>query len=46
MEVNKKQMATLSKVFHYMKRYIPILILSILLAGVTVALSLYFPILT
>ena len=46
MKVNKKQMATLSKVFHYMKRYIPILILSILLAGVTVALSLYFPILT
>ncbi len=40
------QMETLKKVFHYMKHYIPILILSIVLATVTVALTLYFPILT
>ena len=39
-------METLKKVFHYMKHYIPILILSIILATVTVALTLYFPILT
>ena len=31
---------------HYMKHYIPILILSIILATITVALTLYFPILT
>ena len=40
------QMETLKKVFHYMKHYIPILILSIILATITVALTLYFPILT
>lgn len=39
-------METLKKVFHYMKHYIPILILSIILATITVALTLYFPILT
>lgn len=31
---------------HYLKHYIPILILSVVLATVTVALTLYFPILT
>ncbi len=51
MEATKKekrqgQMETLKKVFHYMKHYIPILILSIILATITVALTLYFPILT
>ena len=45
-EKRQGQMETLKKVFHYMKRYIPILILSIVLATVTVALTLYFPILT
>ena len=40
------QIATLKKVMHYLKHYIPILILSIVLATVSVALTLYFPILT
>lgn len=40
------QIATLGKVFHYMKRYIPLLVFSILLATLTVGLTLYFPILT
>lgn len=40
---NKK---TLKKVFRYIQRYIPVLVLSVLLAAVTVALTLYFPILT
>lgn len=40
------QLATLRKVFRYMKRYIPVFILSVILATVTVALTLYFPILT
>ena len=44
-EKRQGQMETLKKVFHYMKHYIPILILSIVLATVTVALTLYFPIL-
>ena len=44
-EKRQGQMETLKKVFHYMKHYIPILILSIILATVTVALTLYFPIL-
>ena len=45
-EKRQGQMETLKKVFHYMKHYIPILILSIILSTVTVALTLYFPILT
>ena len=45
-EIRQGQMETLKKVFHYMKHYIPILILSIILATITVALTLYFPILT
>lgn len=40
-----KQMQTLKRVFHYMKRYIPLLILSILLAGTIVAGTLFLPIL-
>ena len=36
----------MKKVFHYMKRYIPLLVFSIVLATITVALTLYFPILT
>lgn len=40
------QIATLKKVMHYLKHYIPILILSVVLATVTVVLTLYFPILT
>lgn len=40
------QIATMRKVLHYMKRYVPLLIFSIILAAVSVALTLYFPILT
>jgi ATP-binding cassette subfamily B protein len=40
---NKK---TIKKVLRYIQRYIPVLVLSVLLATVTVALTLYFPILT
>lgn len=40
------QMKTLRKVLHYMKHYIPVLLLSILFATITVVLTLYFPILT
>ena len=36
----------LKKVFKYIKRYIPLLIFSLILSGITVALTLYFPILT
>lgn len=42
----KNQSATLRKVLNYMRRYIPLLIVSIILAGISVALTLYFPILT
>lgn len=40
------QMATLRKVLHYMRHYIPVLVFSIIFAAVTVVLTLYFPILT
>ncbi len=40
------QMQTLGKVFGYMKKYIPLLILSLIFAAISVALTLYFPILT
>lgn len=40
------QLKTLGKVFRYMKHYIVLLILAFLLATVSVALTLYFPILT
>lgn len=46
MDKKQTQMVTLKKVLHYMKRYLPFLILSILLATITVATTLYFPILT
>lgn len=39
-------MSTLRKVLRYMKKYIPLLVISIFLALVTVAMTLYFPILT
>ncbi|MGN1158013.1 MAG: ABC transporter ATP-binding protein, partial [Agathobacter sp.] len=39
-------MSTLKKVLRYMKKYIPLLVISIFLALVTVAMTLYFPILT
>jgi ATP-binding cassette subfamily B protein len=42
----KYQERTLRKVFGYMKKYIPVLILSLILAAISVALTLYFPILT
>ncbi len=37
---------TIRKVLSYMKRYIPLLVISLALSVVTVALTLYFPILT
>ena len=37
---------TMRKVLRYMKRYIPLLVISLALSIVTVALTLYFPILT
>ena len=37
---------TMRKVLRYMKRYIPLLVISLALSVVTVALTLYFPILT
>lgn len=43
---NKSQMSTLRKVLRYMKKYIPLLVISTILATVTVAMTLYFPILT
>ena len=42
----KKRLDTLKKVLRYMKRYIPILVVSLLFSIVTVAMTLYFPILT
>lgn len=42
----REQLTALRKVLHYIRRYIPILVLSILFAAVTVVLTLYFPILT
>ena len=45
-EKRQGQFATLKKVLHYMKHYIPLLVLSIILATVSVALTLYFPIIT
>lgn len=46
MNKNASQMKTLSKVLRYMKKYIPLLVISTLLAMVTVAMTLYFPVLT
>ena len=40
------QMRTLGKVLEYMKKYIPLLIFSLIFATISVALTLYFPILT
>ena len=45
-EKRQGQLATLKKVLHYMKHYIPLLVLSVILATVSVALTLYFPLLT
>lgn len=44
--MDKKQFMTIKKVLRYMKKYIPLLVVSILLATVIVAMTLYFPILT
>ncbi|MBO5779100.1 MAG: ABC transporter ATP-binding protein [Clostridia bacterium] len=41
----KLDVATLKKVLHYIKRHLPLLFVSILLATVTVGLTLYLPIL-
>ena len=45
-EKRQGQLATLKTALHYMKHYIPLLVLSVILATVSVALTLYFPILT
>ena len=45
-EKRQGQLVTLKKVLRYMKHYIPLLVLSIILATISVALTLYFPILT
>lgn len=42
----QNSMSTLMKVLRYMIKYIPLLVISIFLALVTVAMTLYFPILT
>lgn len=44
-EKKEGQLLTLKKVFRYMKRYLPLLALSIVFAVITVVLTLYFPIL-
>ena len=44
--LDEVQLITLQKVLRYMKKYIPLLVASIFLAMVTVAMTLYFPILT
>ena len=46
MHKTTSQMKTLRKVLRYIKKYIPLLVASILLATITVAMTLYFPILT
>ena len=46
MSKTASQMKILKKVLRYMRRYIPLFVVSILLATVTVAMTLYFPILT
>lgn len=46
MSKNATQMKTLSKVLRYIKKYLPLLAISIILATVVVAMTLYFPILT
>ena len=43
---NSYQMVTLKKVFRYIKRYIPLLIVALTLSVITVALTLFFTILT
>ena len=42
----KSKSGVIKKVLHYIRRYIPLLVLSILFAAATVVLTLYFPILT
>lgn len=42
----KSQSAVIKKVLHYIRRYIPLLVLSVIFAAATVVLTLYFPILT
>ena len=44
--MKNSQMKTLLKVLSSMKRFLPLLLLSIIFAGINVALTLYFPILT
>ena len=44
--MKKAKAGTFKKVLSYMKRYIPVLVFSLVLSVITVALTLYFPILT
>ena len=46
MSKKNTQLGTLKKVLRYMVRYIPLLVLSIILATITVIMTLYFPIIT
>ncbi len=46
MNTTSRQIDTAKKVLRYIKKYIPLLVISVLLAVVTVALTLYFPIIT
>ncbi len=46
MKVTTNQIDTAKKVLRYIKKYIPFLVISVVLALVTVALTLYFPIIT
>ncbi len=45
MNRSMKNKDTIVKLMRYIRRYIPLLVISLVLAGVTVALTLYFPIL-
>ncbi len=42
----RSQSAVLKEVLHYIRRYIPLLVLSVIFAAAAVVLTLYFPILT
>lgn len=45
-KINEKQTATLKKLLRYIKKYTPLIIISLLFAAVSAVLTLYVPILT
>ena len=45
-KMNDKQMTTLKKLLSYIKKYTPLIILSLIFAAVSSILTLYVPILT